>query len=55
MGAPQIIMTCLLGISVTGNLSLYLAGRTKNAKKVVATIIALALEVGLLMWGGFYG
>lgn len=53
MGAPQIIMTCLLGISVTGNLSL--AGRTKNAQKVVATIIALALEVGLLMWGGFYG
>lgn len=53
MGAPQIIMTCLLGIGVTSNL--YLAGRMKNAQKAVATIIGLVLEVGLLMWGGFYG
>ena len=52
MGAPQIIMVVLLCIGTTTRL--FAAGKAKDAATAMAAIIALGLEVGLLMWGGFF-
>ena len=52
MGAPQIIMVVLLCISAATNI--YIACETSSGSKAVGTLLGLGIEIGLLMWGGFF-
>ena len=52
MGVPEIIMTGLLALSVAT--SLYGAGKSKSTRMAVSVLIATGIQVGLLIWGGFY-
>lgn len=54
MGAPQIIMIVLLTFSVSQHLIKH--GETGEIKyNVFIGLVAAAIEVGLLWWGGFFG
>ena len=54
MGIPQIIMIVLLGMDVGMHLVKHGEPRTDHFSFPIALISAI-LEIGLLMWGGFFG
>lgn len=54
MGAPQIVMIVIISIGL-GN-SLCNHGNVKEEKyNFWTTLVAIAIEVALLKWGGFFG
>ena len=52
MRAPQIILLILLSLSTVLNLDI--ACKTNDYSKAWGTVLGLAIQVGLLMWGGFF-
>jgi hypothetical protein len=52
MKAPQIIMICLFAVSFTINC--YQHGKPSKPKKWWYDLMATAIMVGLLWWGGFW-
>ncbi len=54
MRAPQIIYLVLVGINLL--LSAYLHGKPRReTENVFVTLVAQAVMVALLWWGGFFG
>lgn len=53
MGTPQIIMIVLMTIVVV--IASLKHGEPKGFYSIWATLVAVALEAGLLYWGGFFG
>ena len=54
MGVPQIIMIILLTFSVSQHIIKH--GETKvDEYNAFIGLVAAAIEVGLLWWGGFFG
>tara|TARA_R110000868_G_C10973188_1_gene771489 strand:- start:32782 stop:32946 length:165 start_codon:yes stop_codon:yes gene_type:complete len=54
MGAPQIIYFILIGLGL--GLSITKHGEYKEGKhNIVVDLIGMALGIGLLYWGGFFG
>ncbi len=50
---PQFIMTCLLGLPVGANLSMWVDKKIKFID-VIVTISKYLTLLGLLYWGGFF-
>jgi hypothetical protein len=53
MRAPQIIMICIMTISFSVN-ALKHGEPRKDKYNVIYTLIGIAIEVGVLIWGGFF-
>ena len=54
MGAPQIAYLVLMGLSM--GVSIADHGKTEVKKEnCVTTLIAIAIQFGILFWGGFFG
>lgn len=53
MGIPQIIYLSLTFMTLL--LSANLHGKQKGTENLFITLIARALTIGLLYWGGFFG
>lgn len=54
MGAPQIILICIWAVAVGIGLTEH--GKPKEGKySVFTTLIGIAINTGLLYWGGFFG
>jgi hypothetical protein len=53
MNAPQIIMIVLIAIS--GTVTLVNHGKPRENWNFGVWLFAAAVEIGLLIWGGFFG
>lgn len=53
MNAPQIVFIVLIAIS--GTITLLSHGKPKGDYNFLTWMIAAAIELGVLYWGGFFG
>lgn len=53
MGAPQIIIIVLYTLSLWINLDKYTQDK-QSGSSFAGSVAAIALQVGLLAWGGFF-
>lgn len=54
MGTPQIIVLFLIGISLGSDMIMHGKQKTTTVN-IWKTLVAVALNIGLLWWGGFFG